>query len=228
MIEISQLRVSFTQKQVLKGITAQFETGQVHGIIGLNGAGKTTFFNSLARYLKPDGGEIALNGKPLQLKDIAFLETGNYFYPGLTGNDYLRIFETTNSSFSLEGMQQLMQLPLDELISQYSTGMKKKLAMLAILKQDKPIYLFDEPFNGLDMETNKVVELIISNLRSKGKTIFISSHILAPLLQTCNNIHLLSEGSFASTYTPDAFNLIEQDLFKTFTERAGEIVSGAM
>lgn len=228
MIEINQLEIHYGEKAVLKGLNLSFAVGKVHGIIGLNGAGKTTFFNAIATYLKPNRGSIYHNGNPLKRSEIAFLETGNYFYPGLTGNDYLKIFNTTNKNFNLEGLQQLMQLPLDDLIENYSTGMKKKLALLAVLKQEKPIYLFDEPFNGLDMETNKVVELIIENLKAKGKTMFISSHILSPLLYTCDEIHLLSEGVFKQTYTKDGFSRIDGDLFSIFKDKAQEIVSASL
>lgn len=228
MIEATQLTVSYDDKPVLKQLNARFEEGHVHGIIGLNGAGKTTFFNTLATYIKPNSGSILRNTAPLSRTAIAFLETGNYFYPGLTGNDYLQIFDATNKAFRLEGIQQLLQLPLDSLIENYSTGMKKKLALLSILKQDKPIYLFDEPFNGLDMETNKVVELIIENLKTKGKTVFISSHILAPLLQTCDRIHLLADGAFKAVYEKADFGHIDNDLFSIFTGKAQQIVSGSL
>jgi ABC-2 type transport system ATP-binding protein len=228
MIDISQLEISFDAKPVLRKLNAQFALGKVHGIIGLNGAGKTTFFNALATYLKPQGGSIVFNGNALKRTDITFLETHNYFYPGLTGNDYLKIFDTTNTDFSLDGLQQLFQLPLNDLIENYSTGMKKKLALLAILKQDKPIYLFDEPFNGLDMETNKVMELIIEALKAKGKTLFISSHILSPLLHTCTQIHLLAEGVFKQTYEREHFAQIDEDLFRIFTGKAQDIVSSSL
>src|SRR5690242_3731188 len=120
MIEIRNLQVSFEQKTVLKGIDISFAEASVHGIIGLNGAGKTTFFNVMASYLKPQQGTIVYKGNSLKRTDIAYLETHNYFYPGLTGNDYLQIFDTTNSGFNLEGLQQLLQLPLDDLIENYS------------------------------------------------------------------------------------------------------------
>ena len=74
----------------------------MHGIIGLNGAGKTTFFNLLANALKPSTGTILLEGHSIQRKDVCYLETNNYFYSGITGKEYLALFPQTNARFSLE------------------------------------------------------------------------------------------------------------------------------
>ena len=166
--------------------------------------------------------------QPITSKDIGFLETGNYFYSSLTGAEYLNIFPATNTRFDLTALNTLMQLPLDEVTEAYSTGMKKKLALLAIIRQDKPVYIFDEPFNGLDLETNRAVEIIIDTLKAKGKTIFISSHILSPLIATCDEIHLLRHGNFETSYTGASFNEIEADLFSDFNEKTKVIVDGAL
>ncbi|HEY5368093.1 MAG TPA: hypothetical protein VIJ75_03810 [Hanamia sp.] len=106
--------------------------------------------------------------------------------------------------------------------------MKKKVALLAIIKQDKPIYIFDEPFNGLDLETNMALEIILKNLKSKEKTIFISSHILSPLINVCDQIHLLQQGNFSKNYTEEDFKNIESELFGQYNKRAAEIILGSI
>jgi ABC-2 type transport system ATP-binding protein len=98
--------------------------------------------------------------------------------------------------------------------------MKKKLALLCLLRQDKPVYLLDEPFNSLDMESNKILEQIIHILKEKGKTIFVSSHIIDPLLKMCDEIHFLTNGNFARTYARTEFGSIEEDLFSKLKEDA--------
>ena len=80
MISIKELNVRFGNNQVLKNINCDFQNGTIHGIVGLNGAGKTTFFNVLAKVLKPDTGLLKLNGVNLGIKDTAYLETVNFFY----------------------------------------------------------------------------------------------------------------------------------------------------
>jgi ABC-2 type transport system ATP-binding protein len=228
MISIQNLSVTFSEHVVLNNISMNFEQGQVHGIVGLNGAGKTTFFNALAKTSKPDEGIFKKDNIVLTIKDTAYLETVNFFYSRITGNEYLKIFKQTNGDFNLNSFQQYFKLPLDELVENYSTGMKKKLALLAILKQDKPIFILDEPFNGLDLETNKILELIVTTLQQKGKTVFISSHIIEPLLSTCNTIHLLENGSFIKSFAQAEFDKIDDALFGKLKEEATQIISDAL
>ena len=228
MINVQNLSVSFDGHEVLKNISINFEEGLVHGIVGLNGAGKTTFFNVLAKMLKPGSGEIMQNSRALTIKDSAYLETSNFFFSRITGNEYLKIFKQTNTEFNLVALQEYFKLPLDELIENYSTGMKKKLALLAVLKQGQPIFILDEPFNGLDLETNKILEIIILSLKQKQKTVFVSSHIIDPLLTTCDKIHLLENGCFVKTYLQTDFPKIEADLFGRLKAEATEVISKAI
>jgi ABC-2 type transport system ATP-binding protein len=225
MIRLLELKMLFEQKCVLDCPDIQFEPGQTHGIIGLNGAGKTTLFNILSTFLTPSGGTVLLDDTKLKREDILFLETNNYFYSNLTGKEYLSIFPATNKKFNIDAINDLLQVPLNQVTESYSAGMKKKLALMAIIKQDKPIYIFDEPFNGLDLESGKVLELIIQNLKAKGKTIFISSHILSPLLTICDQVHLLQNGIFTKKYSQKQFDDIDKDLFASFSKEAGEIIS---
>jgi len=225
MISIQDLSISFSKSKVIDNISADFPLNRIYGIIGLNGAGKTTLFNCLSGILKPDAGQVTINNQPLSQKDIAYLETTNFFYSRITGNEYLNIFRATNKNFNLQALQSLLQLPLDDLIETYSTGMKKKLALLAALKQEKSIFLLDEPFNGLDMGTNKMLETTINILKQKGKTIFLSSHILEPLLTVCDSIYLLEKGTFSRTFSKDEFNRIEDELFKKIKEDTQRVVT---
>ena len=228
MINVQGLSVSFNDHAVLKNITIDFEEGLVQGVVGLNGAGKTTYFNVLAKMLKSDSGDIIQNGTALEIKDTAYLETVNFFFSRITGNEYLKIFKQTNTEFNLTALQEYFKLPLDELIENYSTGMKKKLALLAVLKQDKTVFILDEPFNGLDLETNKILEIIILSLKQKQKTVFVSSHIIDPLLTTCDKIHLLENGCFVKTYLKTDFSKIEEDLFGKLKSEATMVISKAI
>ena len=158
MINIQGLTVRFNDHEVLKNINIDFEPGLTHGIVGLNGAGKTTFFNVLAKTLIPNTGTVNQNGTALGINDTAYLETNNFFFSRITGNEYLKIFKQTNAGFQLAALQEYFKLPLNELIENYSTGMKKKLALLAVLKQDKSIFILDEPFNGLDLKPIKYLK----------------------------------------------------------------------
>lgn len=228
MISIQNLSFGFKQKQVLKNIHIDFSTNSTHGIVGLNGAGKTTFFNILGKFLIPDGSVLHMNGQPWRSKDVGFLETNGFYYSKLTGREYLDVFPCTNQSFDLNALNSLLQIPLDQIVDTYSTGMKKKLSILGILKQDKPIYLFDEPFNGLDLESNKLLEHLLKHLKVKQKTIFLSSHILAPMLEICDHIHHLHMGSFVKSYSRGEFQLIEKDIFEHFSSNAETVIAQSL
>lgn len=228
MIEINNLNIFYGSKQVIFDLNARFEDTNVYGIVGLNGAGKTTLFNALCGSKQKASGFIRHNGSPINKNDVAFLETHNYYYSYITGREYLDIFTKTNAHFEVDNLQKIFDLPLDDLIENYSTGMKKKLALIAMLKKDKAIYLLDEPFNGLDLESNKVVEIIISILREKGKTVFISSHIIDPLLKVCDKICLLRNGRFEKQYGVEEYHTLEQDLFGKFDEEARVLLKGSM
>ena len=89
MISVIKIEKSFGEKRVLNNISRDFATAGIHGIIGLNGAGKTTFFNILSTFLKPDHGEILSENKKITRDEVAYLETVNFFYSNITGKEYL-------------------------------------------------------------------------------------------------------------------------------------------
>jgi len=228
MIQIKNLCISFDQKLVLNHLDAEFQEPQIIGIAGLNGAGKSTFFNTLAGLIKSERDAITHQEQALNFNTVGYLETNNFFYSNITGKEYLNIFKSSNPQFQIETLQSHFKLPLDDLIETYSTGMKKKLALLGVLKQDKQIYLFDEPFNGLDLESNKILEWIITALFNKGKTIFISSHIIDPLMSICHQICYLEEGKFSQTFNKNDFGKVEEAIFGKLKQQAQQSIQDAI
>lgn len=228
MLTIKNLSLSFGKHNVLDNLSLSWASGKIHGIVGQNGAGKSSFFNLLAGIEKATAGTILWEGQTWNPRLLGYLETHNFFYSRITGAEYLKMFPTSNLNFDLDAFQSFFQLPLNDLVEHYSTGMKKKLALLAILKQEKSLYILDEPFNGLDLETNKVLEVTLDILKQKGKTILISSHILAPLLEVCDEIHYLSGGKMEKSYGKEAFSEIDKLLFGDLKEKAREGLSDAV
>ena len=224
MLIIKGLHVSYQKgEDVLCGLELSLETGKVHGLVGLNGSGKTTFLNALYGFVRPSEGEVQFNGNLLRRKDIAYLEAENFFYPYMTGREYIRLFPGSDD-FDMDNWQKLFSLPLDDITENYSTGMRKKLALLAVLKQDKPILILDEPFNGLDIESTHLLNLILEQLRSKGKTILITSHIFESLTNCCDYIHYLSDARIKASYTRPTFHQLQQEIQSTIEKDSASLL----
>lgn len=212
MISIRNLNFSYdSEDNVLNGLSIDLELGQTHGIVGLNGSGKTTFLNTVFGLQNPSSGEIKFNDQKLTKKSIAYLTTENYFYPNITGNEYLSLFE--NPDFDSDKWNQLFNLPLNAVIEEYSTGMKKKLALLGVLKKDKPILILDEPFNGLDIEASRSVRSVVLRLSEIGKTIIVTSHIMETLTSMCDRIHLLNNGKIQESETKENFHSFTEEIY---------------
>lgn len=225
MLTIENLQVGYTEgKEILKGLSLSMESGKIHGIAGLNGSGKTTLLNTLYTFLKPRQGTIFYKGHLLRRKEIGYLETENYFYPYITGQEYLDLFPAGNSLFRVETWNELFSLPLQDVTEDYSTGMKKKLALLAVLKMDKPVLLLDEPFNGLDLETAHLLLMLLDSLRKKGKTILITSHIYETLVSCCDFIHYMQEGVICQSYRKEEFEDLKNLLHFTIENKAAEAI----
>ena len=194
MITIKDINFSYDRNsKVLDSLCLSLSENKIHGIVGLNGAGKTTLLNAIYGLLRVASGTISREGKNVTKKDMSYLVTENFFYSNITGREYLSLFK--NQKFDSDKWNGLFSLPLDQIIDGYSTGMKKKLALLGILKQDKPLMILDEPFNGLDIETCRIIRSILLRLKDKGKTIIITSHIIETLTNLCDYIHYLENGT---------------------------------
>lgn len=218
MITISQLNISYSnQKRVIDTLQLNMKESCIHGIVGLNGAGKTTLLNAIFGLIKPDSGEILFRNTPLKKIQMSYLTTESFFYSNITGREYLMLFK--NEDFKLEKWNELFLLPLDQIIDEYSTGMKKKLALMGILKQNKPVMILDEPFNGLDLETCRIIRSILLKMKENGKTIVITSHIIETLTNLCDFIHYLEKGKIKSSQTKENFEAFERAIFEELEKK---------
>ncbi len=216
-LTIEHLIKNYGSKKVLNDISISFELGKIQGIIGENGAGKSTFFECLCGFKKYEG---KINCNP---KNIAYLPTSPFFYPKLTGNEYLAfIYKITNTQ-KKKDLEELFQLPLNKYVENYSTGMKKKLSFLGLLLLDKSIYIFDEPFNGVDLAGVELFNSIIKKLKEQGKTILISSHIINSLTTICDDIYHLDKGVFSERYSKENFISLKSKISSSFDKKVSDI-----
>lgn len=211
MLEVRNLNVSFKNQKVLQDFNLNIENGEIVGILGKNGAGKTTFFESLYRSVK-FSGEVILENQHLKREQISYLETENYFYPYITGKEYLSNFKEISNSKYIELIEKF-NLPLNKFVQYYSSGMQKKLALIGMLLLDKPINILDEPFNGVDFEGVHILYDIIGNLKSENKIVIVSSHIIETLFHTCDKIAILQNGQIEKIYEKSEYEQLQNFKF---------------
>ena len=187
----------------------------IHGLVGLNGSGKSTLLRCMYGLMKPKSGTVNINEQQANKRSITLLETEPYFYHGINGKEYLSLFQEDGiAKFAINEWASLFHLTMEDLIESYSTGMKKKLAILGVIKTNKPVLLLDEPFNGLDLESSRVLSTVLNRLRSSGKTIIITSHMLETMISLCDRIHYLKNGSIDRVFKAGDAESIHKEVFQ--------------
>ena len=211
MIKIKELSKLFGNKEVLKNLSMEFSKGNVYGIVGENGAGKTTLFRCIAG-LESYSGEIISDFMPLK-NHLGLLLTEPFFFTMMTGREYIRLLCNARGKTNVDiDSKNIFDLPLEQYASTYSTGMKKKLAITAILLQENEYFILDEPFNGVDIQSNIILTEIILKLKELHKIVIISSHIFSTLSDTCDEIHLLRKGEQIKSVNKTGFKDLEQEM----------------
>jgi ABC-2 type transport system ATP-binding protein len=204
IIETSAMTKRYGDVLAVDAISFCVEQSQVFGFLGPNGSGKTTTIGMLLGIITPTGGEVRLLGLTGRLglhqarqRIGATLETPN-FYPHLSGRDNLRIVANLkhvdrsriDSTLDLVGLLARGK----HKFKSYSLGMKQRLAIAATLLGDPELVILDEPANGLDPEGIREVRDLIVELGARGKTVFVSSHLLHEVERCCTHVAILSKG----------------------------------
>lgn len=217
LVSIKDLRMSYGDKEVLKGIDLEIGRGQIIGYIGANGAGKSTTLKILLGILKGYSGEVKIFGEDISKADYIYKKHIGYVpemaevYDSLTGREYLTFIGELygmNYEEADAKAKKLLQLfgideGYDQRISSYSKGMKQKVLIVASLIHNPDVLFLDEPLTGLDANSVLVFKEIISSLAQKGKTIFYSSHIMDVVERISSRIILLNDGVIVADGTFD-------------------------
>lgn len=215
MIKIKQLSKYYGKRKVLNSIDLEFKKGKTYGIVGENGAGKTTLFKCISGLESYKGN---ITSEYNKLKDhLGLLLTEPYFFSKITGKEYIQLLvNARQTELTKIENKNIFDLPLNQYASTYSTGMKKKLALTAILLQKNNVFILDEPFNGVDIQSNLIITEIIKKFKKLEKIVIISSHIFSTLANTCDEIYLMKNGEIIKKVEPIDFNRLETEM-KEFT-----------
>ena len=144
---------------------------------------------------------------------LGFLQTDNFFFPKITGEEYLQLLCNARKVKAPNFEEKnIFELPLNQYAISYSTGMKKKLALTGILLQNNEVFILDEPFNGVDIQSNILITEIIQKLKSLNKIVIISSHIFSTLNDTCDEIILLKNGTIDQHVQKENFEILEAEM----------------
>lgn len=235
------LRKSYGSRLALDGLDLSVPTGVVYGFLGPNGAGKTTTMRVLTGLIHPDGGAIEMFGRPFnrrdrhRLFDVGALVESPAFYPYLSGRDNLRALAASGARVPARRVDEVLEIVGlrergGDKVSRYSLGMKQRLGIAGALLNDPKLLLLDEPSNGLDPAGIVAMRETLRHLASIGKTVFISSHLLAEVQQMADVVgiiaagRLVREGSMQELLTAEGIVRVrvepEQVVAAGFSERA--------
>lgn len=206
VIETKNLTKQYGTQMSVSDLNIHVKKGRIYGLLGRNGAGKTTTMKMLLGLTAPTSGEVEILGKNIRtnskqvLPHIGSLIEAPGFYPNLTGTENLRIFaelRNIKNANAIKGALELVGLPYRDkkLFSQYSLGMKQRLAIALAVMHNPSILILDEPINGLDPIGIAEVRSFIRELcDAQGKTILISSHILSEIALLTDDIGIIDHG----------------------------------
>lgn len=228
-------------KVAVDGVSFEAMKGEVFGLLGPNGAGKTTTLRCIATLIKQDQGEIYVNGIPTTddincKRNIGFLTNEIKIEEQMTPNYAMHYFGrfhnmTTDEIdarkeelFKIFGVDKFQEVKIGDL----STGMKQKVSIVVSLIHNPDIVIFDEPTNGLDVLTAKVVTDYLEHLAKAGKTVIISTHIMSLAQKICDRVGIIINGKMIVNDKLDSIldkfnsNDLEDIFFELYKEVSGE------
>ncbi|WTW92284.1 ABC transporter ATP-binding protein [Streptomycetaceae bacterium NBC_01309] len=211
-ISISALVKSFGETRALDGLDLSVETGQIHGFLGPNGAGKSTTIRVLLGLLRFDSGDVRLlGGDPwgdaVELhRRMAYVPDDVTLWPNLSGGEVIDLLGRLRGSTSAKRRAELVdrfELDTRKKGRAYSKGNKQKVALVAALASDVELLILDEPTSGLDPLMESVFQECIKEESGRGRTVLLSSHILAEVEKLCDRVSIIRNGRTVESGTLD-------------------------
>tara|TARA_B100000902_G_scaffold394874_1_gene452135 strand:+ start:423 stop:1118 length:696 start_codon:yes stop_codon:yes gene_type:complete len=220
MIQLKNIYKRFNEKEALKDLSLEVKTGEIYGLLGANGAGKSTTLNLLLGFLFPDEGEIDMididSNMPIQRNQIGYIPENVNLYPYLSGVENLDYFcKLAGFKFSLKQLHEfLLECGLEKdsfnkLISEYSKGMRQKVGIAIAYAKNAKIYLLDEPASGLDPLSSNELSVLLKRMSDRGATILMASHDIFRVRETCHKIGILKNGSLVKEMLSKEVSSIE-------------------
>lgn len=243
--QMKRENIRVKQKTATKEISFRAQEGEIFGLLGPNGAGKTTTLRSIATLLKPTSGTINVNGYDVVeeavevRRRIGFLtnelKLDEHFTPSYTVDFFGRLHQMAPATIEQRRQELFAKFGIDgyadKKIGELSTGMKQKLSIVVSLIHDPEVVIFDEPTNGLDIITARTVTDYLQELKTQGKLIIISTHIMSVAEKLADRIVIIikgqkvAEGTVAEINQQQAENTLEDSFFKLYEQYEGSVKS---
>jgi ABC-2 type transport system ATP-binding protein len=243
-LELESVTKHFGAKVAVDNLTLRVEAGSFLGLLGRNGAGKSTTLKMIMGLIKPTSGTIRVLGMNLMDDDIAIKRQTGVVPEGLaligylTGPQYLRfvgrMYGLEDAEADARGAELFSKLelapPRGTLIANYSYGMKKKVTLCAALIHGPRVLFLDEPFEGIDAVSSRTIKEILQSLQRRGVTIVLTSHIMEVVEKLCPLIAILNEGKLAGFGSLDELRAdgTSESLEALFVELVGGASSGEL
>src|SRR3954468_8368528 len=235
-IEIENLYKSYDSLPVLSGLNLRVPQGQVYGLLGPNGSGKSTLIHLLLGFLRPNRGTLRVFGQQdlEQVRGrIGYLPERLRYHLRYSGREYLRYLgqfsDLPRSQLSARVEQELGAVGLldaaDRQLATYSKGMLQRLGIAQALFSDPDILLIDEPTSGLDPAGQREMLNLLAEVRSRGHTIFLTTHFLAEIEQLCDKVGILFGGQLAAEVDVQAVRAPGRHTLITVTDTTPEVAA---
>ncbi len=217
LIETSGLTKKFGSVQALTDLNLRIMPGEIYGLLGPNGAGKTTTIKTILGLLEPTSGWIKVAGfdpvkQPIEVKSkIGYVAENPVIYDSLSPRDFLEFVASIRKIDQRVNGEMVTRLAdafsmgqyFDSPIATFSLGMKQKVALIASLIHQPPVLLLDEPLNGLDAKSSRIVKDLVSFHAEKGGAVLFSTHIMEVAEQICTRIGIIDRGKVIAEGTLD-------------------------
>jgi ABC-2 type transport system ATP-binding protein len=238
-ITVRGLGKSFGSKEAVAGIDLEIAAGSFAGLVGPNGAGKTTSLSMMTGLLRPDGGQIVINGldvwadPPAAKAIIGVVPSEARLFERLSGKELLEYSGRLRGMAAAEARARAEQLvdvldlaeDANRLVADYSTGMRKKAALGCALIHNPPVLFLDEPLEGVDPVSADVIRRLLTRFVGSGSTVLFSSHVMELVEQVCDHVSIIDKGRIVATGTTDQVRngkTLQQAFIDLVGSRAGE------
>ena len=202
--ELRGISKSIKGQQLFENVSITLESHRVYGLIGENGSGKTMLLRLMSGLIRPDSGDILVDGKKYDFMrkkpiNIGLIIENIGMYPGLTGKENLEYLASINKKISSSDIRNMLEAvgldPNDKRkVRKYSLGMRQKLVVAQCFMENPDLILLDEPTNALDEESVERVKKIVKRHAERGAVVLIVSHIKENIFSVCDQVFMLQNG----------------------------------